>query len=46
MYYMLKAEVDRLAGKLNLFNEIASKWAKIMDNFLDILTLEGAKPLI
>ena len=38
MYDMLEAKVDRLAGKIYF----VKKKKKIMDNFSDMLTLEGA----
>ena len=38
MYDMLQAKVDRWSGKIYF----VKKKAKIMDNFLDMLTLEGA----
>ena len=36
---MLYTKVDRLAGKINF---VKKKTLKIMDNFSDMLTLEGA----
>ena len=41
MYDMLQAKVDRLAGKI-YFVLKKTKTPKIMDNFWDMLTLEGA----
>ena len=38
MYDMLQAKVDHWSGKIYF----VKKKAKIMDNFLDMLTLEGA----
>ena len=42
MYDMLKAKVDRLAGKIYFVQKKHLKTPKNMDNFLDRLTLEGA----
>ena len=42
MYDMLKAKVDRLAGKIYFVLKKKTKTPKIMDNFWNMLTLEGA----
>ena len=42
MYYMLWAKVDRLAGKTYFVQKQHLKTPKLIDNFSDRLTLEGA----
>ena len=42
MYDMLQTKVDRLAGKTYFVKKKHLKTPKIMDNFLERLTLEGA----
>ena len=42
MYYKLQQKVDSLAREAYFVKKKNPKTPKIMDNFLDILTLEGA----
>ena len=42
MYELLLAKVDHLAGKIYFVKKTTKKTPKIMDNFSDRLTLEGA----
>ena len=37
-----QANIDRLARKIISVKKTASKWPKVLDNFWDIITLEGA----
>ena len=42
MYDILWTKIDHLAGKIYFVQKIPRKTPKIMDNFSDMLTLEGA----